>query len=483
MYNEEFPQVLEMEKFLLGSLLLKEGIMVPSVSAILSPDDFYRPEHRIIFKSILKIYSEGTPPNILSLAECLRTSKDSNGISDLDKISLEYILALTEIAHTTAFSEHYAKQIKEKSNTRKLVTLSEKIAYDATSGLKSSLDIIAEYSNYFNEFENPYNDSFSSVGNFLANDFLKHIEDRKNFPDRKTGFSNIDDFQLFEPGLYILGGTPACGKTTFAWQLAEQIAEQGELCIFCSYEMNKDELVAKSIARRLFLENPHSTLTSTQILRGAWTPSISDIISEMNAKNNFIFREFSAESVDKLLAIIRPLVSSSDNPPIVFIDYLQRLIPRDGKSDTRALIDDTLYKLKDFSKKTKTTFIVISTFNRNNYNQRVSFESFKESGGIEYTADVVWALQLNIANYLSGEKEGVIRQKIDNAKKIQPREINIQCLKNRKGNNYDCYFKYFSAHDFFQPCKEIDFTVSNPKSVNEQKNNTDNDESAECNES
>lgn len=52
MYNEEFPQVLEMEKFLLGSLLLKEGIMVPSVSAILSPDDFYRPEHRIIFKSI-----------------------------------------------------------------------------------------------------------------------------------------------------------------------------------------------------------------------------------------------------------------------------------------------------------------------------------------------------------------------------------------------------------------------------------------------
>lgn len=116
-------------------------------------------------------YNEGTPPNILSLAEFLRTSKDSNGISDLDKISLEYLLALTEIAHTTDFSEHYAKQIKEKSNARKLITLSEKIAHDATSDLKSSLDIIAEYSNYFNEIENPCHDSFSTVGNFLANDF------------------------------------------------------------------------------------------------------------------------------------------------------------------------------------------------------------------------------------------------------------------------------------------------------------------------
>ena len=49
------------------------------------------------------------------------------------------------------------------------------------------------------------------------------------------------------------------------------------------------------------------------------------------------------------------------------------------------------------------------------------------------------------------------RQKIDTAKKQQPRQIQLKCLKNRQGYNYDCYFKYFSAHDYFEPCEESDF--------------------------
>lgn len=460
MFNDDFPQVLEMEKFLLGSLLLKDGIMIPKVAAILSTDDFYRPEHRIIFKYIQSVYAKNSSVNLLSLIEEMRPT------GDIDKISLKYILALTEFAHTTAYSEHYAKQIKEKANARKLVDISQKIAYDAKVGLKSNLDIIAEATNSFNELDNPESETFSPVGNFISSDFLQHIEERKKFADRKTGFANIDSFQIFEPGLYILGGTPACGKTTFAWQILCQIAAQGEHCIFCSYEMSKDELVAKSLARKLFLDNHDTTLTSSQILRGGWSSELYNIIDELSNYNNFVFREFFNEDTDKLLAILRPLVISYDKPPIICIDYLQRLIPRNGKADNRSLIDDALFKLKDFSKKTNTTFIVISTFNRTNYNQRVSFESFKESGGIEYTADVVWALQLNIANYLSGEKEGVIRQKIDDAKKAVPREIHIHCLKNRKGNNYDCFFKYFSAHDFFQPCEEIDFILSRPQNQN-----------------
>jgi replicative DNA helicase len=387
---------------------------------------------------------------------------------------MSYVLSLAEVAHTTAYSQHYANEIKEKSNARKLIALADKISHDAKGGLKSSLDIISESTLAFNDFDNPEKNSFSSVGKFISSDFLEHIRERKNFSDRQTGFSNIDSFQLFEPGLYILGGTPACGKTTFAWQLLSQIAEQGEHCIFCSYEMSKDELVAKTLARKLFLDNPDTTLTGSQILRGGWSSNLYDIINEIGDFDNFIVREFAHEDVDKLLAILRPLVDSYDKPPIVCIDYLQRLIPRDGKADTRALIDDALFKLKDFSKKTNTTFIVISTFNRNNYNQRVSFESFKESGGIEYTADVVWALQLNIANYLSGEKEGLIRQKIDSAKKAVPREINVQCLKNRKGNNYDCFFNYFSAHDCFVPCQEFEFILSKPKTEPDIKTDTKN---------
>ena len=105
--------------------------------------------------------------------------------------------------------------------------------------------------------------------------------------------------------------------------------------------------------------------------------------------------------------------------------------------------------------------MAISTFNRTNYNLPPSFENFKESGGIEYTADVVFSMQLDITNKLSGENVGDIRNKIEGAKLAQPREINFKCLKNRYGNNFNCYFKYFSAHDYFQPCQEFDF-LANP---------------------
>jgi replicative DNA helicase len=458
----ESPQVIEKEKFVLGSMLLKDGEVVPDVAAILSADDFYRPEHRLIFNAIINLYAKEKVVNILNLTENLRAATDQQGYPLLDKIGIDYILGLGEIAHTTAYSVSYSNDIKNSSNNRKLILRAQKIIDDARAGLKSPLDIIAETTDDFYNLDNPDQNKFVQIGKHLATDFFREIEQNKVNRQRKTGFYNIDQHQKFLPGLYVIGATPAAGKTTFVWQLLDQLADAEENCIFCSYEMEKNSLIAKTLARRLFINNPNATLTAADILDGGFTNAIVDIQNQLFKRDNFIVREFSAnEPIDKLLAILRPIVKSFDSPyekkPIICIDYLQRIIDRNSKNDMRFLIDDALFKLKDFSKKTGVTFIVVSTFNRTNYNVPVSFESFKESGGIEYTADVVWALQLNISNKLSGENVGVIRQKIDAAKRQQPREIQIHCLKNRFGNNYDCYFHYFSAHDYFKPCEEFDF--------------------------
>ena len=107
------------------------------------------------------------------------------------------------------------------------------------------------------------------------------------------------------------------------------------------------------------------------------------------------------------------------------------------------------------SKNFNETPILPSSFNRTNYAQSVAFESFKESGNIEYTADVVWGLQLNVMN------RTLNRDEIDKAKKQQPRQIHLKCLKNRQGTNYDCFFNYFSAHDYFESCNENDFKYDN----------------------
>ena len=152
----------------------------------------------------------------------------------------------------------------------------------------------------------------------------------------------------------------------------------------------------------------------------------------------------------------------------MFASYYLQIVPS-SKESTKLGVDDSVRKLKKFQRDTNTTFIVISSFNRDNYSKSVSFESFKESGNIEYTADVVWALQLFVINSINSFNISDARQKIDKAKKQQPRQIQLKCLKNRQGTNYDCYFNYFSAHDCFAPCEKFNET-SNEN--NEQKKDT-----------
>lgn len=459
--SNEQPQVIEMEKFVLGSMLLKNGEIIPVISNILCDFDFYRPEHRLLFNAITKIYNDGKPISLLTLFEDLRLNIDDNGKSLLDKIGHTYILGVVETAHTTAYAEHYAKQIKEKSNYRQIQDLLDVVAEDIATEQPLN-EVIGKIQLVADRFSSKFEEEHKNFSSFDEDFFyFKHdTEILRLFANRKTGFANIDDKQLFLPGLYVLGATPACGKTTFAWQLANQLTALGDDVLFCSYEMTPTELYAKTAARELFKMNDDTTLTSADIRCGAFSADLDGIFSLMkhNLKKLKV-KKFSNDDVDKLLFAVRPFCLA-ERKPVIIVDYLQRLIPRNGKADTRTLIDDALFKIKDFQQKFNVTFIVISTFNRTNYNQLVSFESFKESGGIEYTADVVWAMQLNVANYLSGEKEFTIRQKINDAKKKQPREINLTCLKNRNGNNYDCFFQYFSAHDYFVSCDESDFIIS-----------------------
>ena len=224
------------------------------------------------------------------------------------------------------------------------------------------------------------------------------------------------------------------------------------------------ELFSKSLARETFKLDPDTTLTAADIRKGATSDSFRQAYSNLiNEKNHINLFELRDESVDDLLRILRPHCNDKGKSPIVCVDYLQIIPPsNDLKLTTdKARIDDIVHKLKTFQRETNTTFIIISSFNRVNYYSQVSFESFKESGNIEYTADVVWALQMFVANTIKdGANISSVRKKFDEAKKHQPREVQLKCLKNRQGNNYDCYFHYYSAHDYFEPATLTDFEAN-----------------------
>ena len=463
MNQNDFPNNVEIEKQVLGAMLIRDGEIIPKLLTIINADDFYRPEHRVIFKHIVRLYCNGIAPDMVSLTEDIMNSEDAKGID------LSYVLFATSWTFTNAYALHHAKIVKEKSDLRKIISSARILINDAQKGLKSVNDIISQYQSTLENINRSSQPSKSlKLAPYFSNSIESEIDKLKNYANRKTDFNNIDEQQFFSPGLYVIGATPAAGKTTFCWQLLEQLAHNGESCIFCSYEMSALELFTKTAARRIFLKDPQATLTASEIRRGARSNVFSEVIQEMGeSKADLQVLELQDESVDDLLSLLRPLCDDKAKSPIVCIDYLQ-IIPH-HKDNIKLGIDDSVRKLKKFQRDTNTTFIVISSFNRTNYNQSVSFESFKESGGIEYSADVVWALQLYIMNQIKGGADiSQTRKKVDLAKKQQPRQIHLKCLKNRQGSNYDCFFHYFSAHDFFVPCAEKDFS-------NKNNTNTDSD--------
>lgn len=294
---------------------------------------------------------------------------------------------------------------------------------------------------------------------YFMEQFQSFVNDNQKFADRKTGFSNIDaQICNFKPGVYVLGGLPALGKTTFALQLLAQLSESGEYCFFCSYEMEKGFLYSKLLAREVarietknfstvdFLEKP---LTAVQIAQNriynhgnAYRAAIKKVTEKTTPLHIW---ELNEPNIDKLFDRLEKICAYLDKPPIVCIDYLQILAV--GSENIKSSIDEVLHKIYTFRRKTNTTFIVVSSLNRANYNTEISFESFKESGSIEYSADVILGMQL----YLKSPRTPADAEE---AKKANPRPIHIKFLKNRFGANFDCYFKYYPAVDYFEPCAE-----------------------------
>lgn len=457
----------EIEAELLGSLLLKEGKVISDVAAILNPDDFYFDAHKIIYQIILEIHSRGAIPNVLNIWEELQKRRDFDAGNNAS-VFTEVLTTIDGAAFTTAYAVDHAQIVKGKSIRRQAIALINQLKRDLDNPTIDTDKILNSAESAFKSFTDATKPPTLITPNTYFTQLLDaDIAKNKIYAERRTGFSNIDEHQIFSSGLYLLGATPAAGKTTFAWQFLDQLAQNGETCIFCSYEMSALELYSKTLARELFLRDTNTTLTAADIRKGATSNTLESIKQEIKADKDFkgvnLF-ELRDESVDDMLRLIRPFCSK-DKSPIICIDYLQIIPPPSEKSFTdKTKIDDIVHKLKIFQRETNTTVIVVSSFNRVNYYAQVTFESFKESGNIEYTADVVWALQLNIANQIkNGAGISDIRKKFEDAKKQKPREIQLKCLKNRQGNNYDCFFNYYSAHDYFQPCAEFDSLDDSPK--------------------
>lgn len=297
------------------------------------------------------------------------------------------------------------------------------------------------------------------------------IERFKN--DRKTGFANLDaQAGGLYAGLYVLAAISSLGKTSFALQLADQLAERGNDVLFFSLEQSRLELVSKSLARRTAQADKEKAVTSLSIRKGYLPRQVLDAAQaykEAVADRLSIIEGNFACNISFIGDYIRRYVRRTGTRPVVFIDYLQILQPADDakKQTTKETVDNTVTELKRISRELDLTVFIISSVNRANYLTPIDFESLKESGGIEFTADVIWGLQLQCLNDPLFDKQNNIkerREKIKEAKAADPRKIELCCLKNRYGiANYSCYFDYYPASDLFTETSGAELDFSTPQ--------------------
>ena len=282
----------------------------------------------------------------------------------------------------------------------------------------------------------------TSTDNYIQ-DFLNGIADSVNTPCISTGFKGIDealDGGLYE-GLYIVGAISSLGKTTLVTQIADQVAKQGHDVLIFSLEMARSELMAKSISRHTVIEvldkggDMKNAKTVRGITAGVRYANYNDTEKELiknavtaysdYAKHIYITEGVGDLGAQQIRETVEKHVQYTGNVPLVIIDYLQILAPYNERATDKQNTDKAVMELKRISRDFKTPVIGISSFNRDNYNNAVSMQAFKESGAIEYSSDVLIGLQLKGA----GDKDFDPTE----AKKKNPRAIELVILKNRNG--------------------------------------------------
>lgn len=300
----------------------------------------------------------------------------------------------------------------------------------------------------------------TSTANYIQN-FVDGIADSVNTSYISTGFPNLDnalDGGLYE-GLYTIGAISSLGKTTFILQIADQIAQSGTDVLIFSLEMARTELIAKSISRNTFQivtdqgGDSRNAKTARGITTGAryinYSREERKLISEaIQAYSEYAGHIYISEGVgdigvDEIRETVKKHILYTGNTPVVIVDYLQILAPYNDRATDKQNTDKAVLELKRISRDHKTAVIAISSFNRLNYKTAVTMEAYKESGAIEYSSDVLLGLQLKGAGGKTFDA--------NEAKKKNPREVELVILKNRNGSTGDnISYEYYPLFNLFE---------------------------------
>lgn len=294
--------------------------------------------------------------------------------------------------------------------------------------------------------------------------FLEGIKDESLVKPIPTGFKLLDETLNggIKQGLYAIGAISSLGKTTLVHQIADNLAQGGHDVLFFSLEMDKSQMLSKSLSRLSYqiaeeeskdtdkFALCHSDIVQAYKLKGKQVEMLDKVVETYKANYaRKIKYEFGAKSGEEIARAVDNYIKYKEKKPIVIVDFLQYV--KGTKQDARMATNENVTILKDLVVKHGIPVILISSFNRSSYKTQASMESFKESGEIEYISDVLIGLQLKGCQ---GEGND-IQTKIDKAKAEPVRSVELKLLKQRDGiATKTIDFKYNPRFNYFKEIGE-----------------------------
>lgn len=389
--NEELrvlPHDLVAEESVLGAVFISPDSII-TLADVLTPDDFYKPANKIVFKTMLSLLEKGEPIDATTTVSALTNQGDISNIGGIN-----YVVELVNSTPTSKNVEHYAKLVKEKASLRKVIAeLSESLS-SAYQGDISINEIIEKTEKSILDISN------QNVGNGFRNvadiiDTHMQIVEKRSETDGvvtglSTGFVGLDKITtgLHEDNLIILAARPAMGKTALALNIAKHIATKEEKpAIIFSLEMGAEDLIERMIASEGSVPAYH--LKTGNLNTDEWKRVIQ---AQKNLYDAPIFVDDTAGiRISEIRSNARKLSQEMGGLGVIVIDYLQLITGSKGEN-RQQVVSEISRELKILAKDLKVPVIALSQLSRaveQRQDKRPMLADLRESGSIEQDADIV----------------------------------------------------------------------------------------------
>lgn len=393
--DKSLPHNFLAEKMVLSCLLINSEAIEITIRT-LSIDAFYFKNHQEIYKSIIFMYKNKIPIDILTLITFLQ----DNGL--LQKVGgIKVLIELISQIPNLVYLEEYLRLIKDKFIRRSLI----KLGYEITnSGYITNISL----ENILNDLENKLFNLTNEIRTqklFSSAELLKDIffELKEKSLNPKlfglaSGFYDLDSLtQGFQKSdLIIIAGRPSMGKTALGLNIAINVIQDSKLpVLFFSLEMSKEQIMYRLLAMETEIDQMR--LRSGKLKQKDWI-KLNEIIKIISKFPLFI-DDTSNLSTQDIRSEIKTIIFEQNQIGLIIIDYLQLMQNSKVKSENRVQeLSQITRSLKTLAREFKIPIIALSQLSRNVENRidkKPILSDLRESGSIEQDADIVLMLYQN----------------------------------------------------------------------------------------